>query len=595
MTNFLFKLRSNITMDGDLQLARLELESFLNAVDDMLTLTSVDFPSIHQYVREGQQGYSSKADIDLLPLLVKRLTFVQRIYVTASDTAQVHEVLSEVSAVTTYRKQDDLLYIEAIPHYALFEFAEVIARKARSTEQVRRNLSLLLDGLLHRRDDKATQTLVDTVMSAKITSAPLSHGIHYYKAKFFPRMVRAMLNITAGTKPLSSLSVLDPFVGSGTTLLEASQLGIPNTGVDIDPLSVLISQSKLDILGKTSEVLASIIDLIQHNLSDKPKQHQLFNSDKNHVSAKILTPIVFPEWLMKNRKMTPKVAEQLTQEINNLRRAILTVDSNLCDIIRAILSDAITRRIRFRFMGTGSGRFSLTFSKTPLHILFSRALDNQLHSLVAWEWLRDTLDLSLAQSTSLQGDARHLSDLPMFDLMVTSPPYLPASSGRESYAKARMPSLLALGIETSDSVDALVDSAVGSMDDFVFGDYQPTEDVLDLVHWLEHDSLRQVKAQPTARYFADMYSTFKAMKQHLNPSGKIVLVSGRQSTFYENQSREVLRAVPVADMLASEAERAGLVVDRLVHVPLRKGNRNARPRSLDEYDETLIFLSNTPS
>ena len=38
---------------------------------------------------------------------------------------------------------------------------------------------------------------------------------------------------------------MDNFVGSGTTLLEASTLGISSIGIDIDPLSVLISQAKL--------------------------------------------------------------------------------------------------------------------------------------------------------------------------------------------------------------------------------------------------------------------------------------------------------------------------------------------------------------
>ena len=184
--------------------------------------------------------------------------------------------------------------------------------------------------------------------------------------------------------------------------------------------------------------------------------------------------------------------------------------SRVRDIVWVILSDAITRRIKFRFLGTGVGRFSLTLSKTPLETLFMRALQIQYHSLVAWEWLRDTLGLTLAESQVQAGDARTLDDVPQVDLIVTSPPYLPASSGRESYAKARMPSLLALGIETSDSVDALVDLSVGSMDDGDNKDYHATDDVTHLVNWLKNDSLRQTKAQPTARYFADMRRTFSA-------------------------------------------------------------------------------------
>lgn len=572
------KLRRNITMDGDLQLARLELEAFLSDVKDVHTLVSDDFRDMNLHVRDGQQGYSARTEITLLPALIRRLTFIQRIYVIADDTPQARDILHEVSAVITYRIKDDQLYMEAIPHYALFEYAEVIARKAKSISSVRQQLELLLDGLLGRKLDKNAQSIVEMVMSAQITTAPLSHGIHYYKAKFFPRMARSMLNILSANRDLSSLSVLDPFVGSGTTLLEASQLGMHNTGVDIDPLSVLISQAKLGILKLDCDNFETEVASIHRQI--------------NKSSQGKLTPIIFPSWLMKNRKMTEELAQELIAEIDRLRHAIAPVPEPMRDVVRVILSDAITRRIRFRFLGTGSGRFSLTLSKTPLQTLFLRSLDTQLHHLVAWEWLRDKLGLTLADSQVMQGDARTMRALPQYDLMVTSPPYLPASSGRESYAKARMPSLLALGLETHDGVDALVDTAVGSMDDLLLDEYQPTDDVQDLVGWLEHDPLRGVKAQPTARYFADMHLTFATMRQHLNPSGKIVLVSGRQSTFYRSKSREVLRCVPVAEMLADEAERAGLIVDKLVHVPLRKANRNARPRSLDDYDETLIFLSN---
>jgi len=62
-------------------------------------------------------------------------------------------------------------------------------------------------------------------------------------------------------------------------------------------------------------------------------------------------------------------------------------------------------------------------------------------------------------------DTRHIPDeLGMFDILVTSPPYMPASSGRESYAKARAPSLIALGMRRHDDVDLLVDESIGSME-----------------------------------------------------------------------------------------------------------------------------------
>jgi len=66
-----------------------------------------------------------------------------------------------------------------------------------------------------------------------------THGIHSFAAKLPPQLPR--LFIEHLTKPGDL--VLDPMVGSGTTLVEcllSKRLGV---GVDIDPLAVLILRS----------------------------------------------------------------------------------------------------------------------------------------------------------------------------------------------------------------------------------------------------------------------------------------------------------------------------------------------------------------
>jgi hypothetical protein len=54
-------------------------------------------------------------------------------------------------------------------------------------------------------------------------------------------MVRALLNIL-GVGPGSS--VCEPYLGSGTTALEASLIGADVVGVDISPLCVLLTRVK---------------------------------------------------------------------------------------------------------------------------------------------------------------------------------------------------------------------------------------------------------------------------------------------------------------------------------------------------------------
>ena len=60
----------------------------------------------------------------------------------------------------------------------------------------------------------------------------LTHGLHSYKGKFFPQLVRSLLN-HAEAGPGSV--VVDPFVGSGTVLRVASELGMPAIGIDLNP------------------------------------------------------------------------------------------------------------------------------------------------------------------------------------------------------------------------------------------------------------------------------------------------------------------------------------------------------------------------
>lgn len=69
------------------------------------------------------------------------------------------------------------------------------------------------------------------------------HGIHEYKGKFNPQVVRAFANLLE-FEPGETL--LDPFCGSGTALVEGLALGGGVCGIDRSPLAVLISRAKTE-------------------------------------------------------------------------------------------------------------------------------------------------------------------------------------------------------------------------------------------------------------------------------------------------------------------------------------------------------------
>ena len=72
-----------------------------------------------------------------------------------------------------------------------------------------------------------------------------THGIHEYRGKFFPQLVRALINIAQ--VPDSAL-VMDPMCGSGTTLVEARLSGQRSLGLDMNPLSVFMTDVKCQAL-----------------------------------------------------------------------------------------------------------------------------------------------------------------------------------------------------------------------------------------------------------------------------------------------------------------------------------------------------------
>lgn len=68
-----------------------------------------------------------------------------------------------------------------------------------------------------------------------------THTLHSFPAKFPPELPRKF--ITELTTPEDT--ILDPMMGSGTTIVEAFIAGRPAIGFDIDPLALLMSQVKV--------------------------------------------------------------------------------------------------------------------------------------------------------------------------------------------------------------------------------------------------------------------------------------------------------------------------------------------------------------
>ncbi|MDB8628343.1 DNA methyltransferase [Streptococcus parasanguinis] len=102
---------------------------------------------------------------------------------------------------------------------------------------------------------------IETADWSFINSVPSKiNQLHPYPAKFIEQIPGQLLDIFGIDK---ELFVMDPFMGSGTTLLEAKRRGLKTVGIDLNPISYLISSVKLNsipitFLDSVEEVISEV-------------------------------------------------------------------------------------------------------------------------------------------------------------------------------------------------------------------------------------------------------------------------------------------------------------------------------------------------
>ncbi len=262
------------------------------------------------------------------------------------------------------------------------------------------------DTLQHRLETSCLKTGRQKRQSTRYSV----HGLHEYKGKFNPQIVRGILNVL-GIPPKST--IIDPFCGSGTTLVECSHSEVNALGCDINPLAVFISNAKLQSLSVEAQRLRDILDRLMNNLNliDKNCLLQIRQSPREDYLRSWFTKEIFVE-------------------IECLRIAIENLTGNHKNIFLALASDLLRDYSLQEPLDLRVRRRKTPLPTQPPGEAFQQKAAIFINNLEA---AQDVVGVKQEPNYAYLCDSREIiknseqwSHRPAYDAAVTSPPYATA-------------------------------------------------------------------------------------------------------------------------------------------------------------------------
>ena len=151
----------------------------------------------------------------------------------------------------------------------------------------------------------------------------LTHWFYPYKGKFHPQMIRALLNYI---KVEEGDNVLDPFIGSGTTVLESHILGIDSIGVDISPVCIAISKAKTESLDVIDKIKGLKDEVLESNggpltAGERPSLRETIETIKDEKARNfylVAELIAHSDKSRRNRNFNMAFSNNLEKMLNSL-------------------------------------------------------------------------------------------------------------------------------------------------------------------------------------------------------------------------------------------------------------------------------------
>lgn len=351
----------------------------------------------------------------------------------------------------------------------------------------------------------------------------------------------------------SSDTVLDPFVGCGTTMVECQKLGISSIGLDVSPLMTFVTDVKTTPWPMRQ--LKQILELAEHNL------HRLKLS-KPEVT------LPFESYLMK--AYSPQILSQLKTIANEFQRACYP--TKFKPFLKMALISIMEEVSQIRKHGSHY-RFLLQDENIGVQKLNIRIINPtaDIREILLKRISEMISDVELEQSTGNPGacrifcsDIRSAGSLGISaSAVITSPPYL----NRNNYIAQQKAELALLGLvmketEYKSLVRATIRSHVDGITEHGYKTSFPAvQTILDAMQLSDGNNPKI--PHMIAGYFEDLSSALVQLYHILKPGSPMAFVVGN--------TRWGGIVIPVDHILLSIAEGIGFKPKRIL-VTRMKGN-----------------------
>ncbi len=370
-----------------------------------------------------------------------------------------------------------------------------------------------------------------------------AHAIHAFPAKFPPQIPKIFIENLTEPDDI----VLDPMMGSGTTLLEAALLKRRTVGIDIDPLALRIGQTKLNPnIGLAVEEYAMQATINAEEYL-KNNSFALKEKLKARFSPENLDFINY--WFLPTTQLELLA---LLEEIEKIR------DDSIRSFLLLNFSAVIITK-------SGGVSLALDLAHTRPHRKLSKKVQPAIQEF------RKRLKRNLRNISDYQSPATvdfliagaNAESIPLtsdsVDLIITSPPY---ASNAIDYMRAHKFSLVWMGFPISE--------LSGLRQNYIGGDSVKGIDFLPLPPFSQTivatiEKVDKKKAQVLHRYYSEMILTLSEMYRVLKPGKAAILVVG--NSVMRNISTETDRC------LGEVGKQIGF---DLVHIGVRNLDRNKR-------------------